>query len=112
MAAAAAAAELLSMSARGFYGLKSLTRRHAVKLSLETGVSVEECSLVVGAEVGYGSMKSASRMNHAVVIFLDSTEKVNRLVESGVVIRGTFIPVFSLVNPAKKIVISNVPPVG
>lgn len=47
-------------------------------------------------------------MNSAVVIFLDDIDKVNQLIENGVVIRGTFIPVLSLVNPAKKI--SNVPP--
>ncbi|KAI3367093.1 hypothetical protein L3Q82_008127 [Scortum barcoo] len=61
--------------------------------------SVEECSLAVGELVWYSSVKSASRMNSAVVIFLDSVDKVNRVVESGVVIQGTFTPVLSLVNP-------------
>lgn len=55
-------------------------------------------------------MKSASRMNSAVVVFVDSTEQVNQLVESGVVIQGTLTPVFPLMSPAKKITISNVPP--
>lgn len=60
--------------------------------------------------MGYGSVKSASKMNSAVVIFLDTTDKVNQLLESGVVIQGTFTPVLSLVNPAKRVIISNVPP--
>lgn len=48
-------------------------------------------------------------MNNAVVLFLDSVDKVNLVVESGVVIQGTFTPVLSLVKPAKK-GITNVPP--
>lgn len=60
------------------------------------------CSLAVGEVVGYGSAKSESRMNSAVVAFLDSTEKVNQLLVSRIVIKGTFTPVSSLVNPAKK----------
>lgn len=49
-------------------------------------------------------------MNGAVVMFLDDIDKANQLIENGVVIQGTFISVLSLVNPAKKIIISNVPP--
>ncbi len=90
--------------------LFKLTHRHAIKLSPSAGCTVEDCSLAVGEEVGYGSIKSASRMNSAVVIFLDDIDKANQLIENGVVIQGIFIPVLSLVNPAKKIIISNVPP--
>lgn len=90
--------------------LFKLMHRHAIKLSPPAGCSVEDCSLAVGEEVGYGSIKSASQMNSAVVIFLDDIDKANQLIENGVVIQGTFIPVLSLVNPAKKIIISNVPP--
>lgn len=89
-------------------GLEQLTCWHAVKLSPAVSCSVEECSLAVGELVGYGSMKSASRMNNAVVIFLDSADKVHRMVESGMVIRDTLTPALSLVNPAKKVIISNV----
>ncbi|KAI3374546.1 hypothetical protein L3Q82_021112 [Scortum barcoo] len=63
-----------------------------------------------GEVVGYGSVKSASRMNGAVLIFLDSPEKVSDVVVSGVVIQDSFTPVHPLVNPARKITISNVPP--
>ncbi|KAK5869138.1 hypothetical protein PBY51_010092 [Eleginops maclovinus] len=99
------------MASRGSSsGLEKLTRQHAVKLSPPGGVSVEECSLAVGAVVGYGRVKSASRMNSAVGIFLDSTEKANQLVESGIVVKGTLLPVLPLATPAKKVLISNVPP--
>ncbi|KAI3356794.1 hypothetical protein L3Q82_003458 [Scortum barcoo] len=77
--------------------LERLTRRHAIKMVPAGSCSVE-CSLAVGELVGYSS---------AVVIFLDSVEKVNQVVESRVVIQGMFTPVLSLVNPAKKV--SNVP---
>ncbi|KAI3359137.1 hypothetical protein L3Q82_002592 [Scortum barcoo] len=87
-----------------------LTRRHAVRLVPAVSCSVEEVSLAVGEVVGYGSVKSASRMNGAVLIFLDSPEKVSDVVVSGVVIQDSFTPVHPLVNPARKITISNVPP--
>ncbi|KAI3363574.1 hypothetical protein L3Q82_012163 [Scortum barcoo] len=89
---------------------EKLTRRHAVKLVPAVSCSVEEVSLAGGEVVGYGSVKSASRMNGAVVIFLDSPEKVSDVVVSGVVIQDSFTPVHPLVNPARKITISNVPP--
>ncbi|KAI3373352.1 hypothetical protein L3Q82_006652 [Scortum barcoo] len=39
---------------------------------------VEEVGLAVGEVVGHGSVKSAARMNSAVVLFLDQVEKANR----------------------------------
>lgn len=68
------------------------------------GVSVEEVSYAVGEVVGFESVKSASRINSEVLIFLDDVSKV----ESGAVLRETFTPVYLLVNPAKKM--SNTPP--
>lgn len=64
----------------------------------------------VGEVVGYGSIKSASRMNGAIVVFLDHTDKVNDVVEKGVIIKDTSTPVLPLVNPARKVTISNAPP--
>jgi len=49
-------------------------------------------------------------MNSAIVLFLESIEKVNQVVEQGIEIKGEHIGVFPLVNPAKKVVISNAPP--
>ncbi|TWW77620.1 hypothetical protein D4764_12G0010100 [Takifugu flavidus] len=74
----------------------------------QTGVSVEECALAVGEIVE--SVKSASRMNSMVVVFLDSTDKANQLVVAGVVINGALTPVFPLSNQAKKVVVLNVSP--
>lgn len=42
-------------------------------------------------------------MNSAVVIFLDSVDKVENVVEAGVILGYTFTPVYSLVNPSKKV---------
>ena len=72
------------MATRGNVEFEKLSRRHGVKIPAAAGCSVEECSLAVGAIIGYDSIKSASRMNSAVVIFLDSIEKVNKIVERGV----------------------------
>ncbi|XP_028254269.1 NACHT, LRR and PYD domains-containing protein 12-like [Parambassis ranga] len=68
------------------------------------------CGLAVGKAVGYDSVKSAARMNGAVVIFVDDVAKANRLVESGVVINDVFVPVAPLSTPAKRVIVSNVPP--
>lgn len=87
-----------------------LSRRHGIKIAPVMNCSVEDCSLAVGEIVGHDSIMSASRMNSAVVIFLDNIEKVNRVVENGVIIQETFTPVIPLVQPAKKIILSNVPP--
>lgn len=88
--------------------LEFLTRRHAVKISLNA--SVEECSLAVGEVVGCENVLSASRMNNAVVVFLKTIELANLLVESGVVIDNVFVPVLPLSTPSKKVILSNVPP--
>lgn len=94
----------------GGAGFEKLTRRHAVKLIPTVNCSVEEAVLAVGEVVGYDSVKSASRMNGAIIIFLVKVPKVNELVESVVVIHDTFTPALPLVSPAKKVTISNAPP--
>ena len=48
-------------------------------------------------------------MNNAVVILLDCVDKVNLIVEQGVVIQDTYTPVLPLVSPARRITLSNVP---
>ncbi|TWW71152.1 hypothetical protein D4764_17G0006350 [Takifugu flavidus] len=90
---------------------EKLARRHGVKLFPPTGVSVEECALAVGEIVGHGSVKSASRINSMVVVFVDSTDKADQLVVAGVVMNGALMLVFFLSNLAKKVVVSNVPPI-
>lgn len=91
-------------------GLQKLTRRHAVKLLPAVTCSVEDAAYAIGELVGFQSVKAASRMNSAIVIFLDNVAKVDKVVESGVVIHDTFTPVFPLANPARRIMISNTPP--
>jgi hypothetical protein len=66
-------------------------------------------SLAVDAIIGYNSIKSASRMNSTLVIFLDSIAQVNTIVESGVVLRDTQTSVFRFMNLVKKVILSNVP---
>ena len=49
-------------------------------------------------------------MNSAVVIFLDQVGKVNEVIENGITIKGLYVPVLPLSQPATKISLSNVPP--
>ncbi len=88
--------------------LSSLTRRHAIKVA--SAVSVEQCCLAIGEVVGLESILSASRVNGAAVIFLDSVDKANVVVEHGVTVGGEFIPVLPLSLPSKRVTLSNVPP--
>lgn len=93
---------------RGANDLDSLTRRHGVKV-VSAG-SVEECSVAVGDVVGHECVLAASRMNNSIVLFLSTVEKANEVVEKGINIHGLFTPVLPLSTPAKKVIISNVPP--
>lgn len=87
-----------------------LTRKHGVRIAPAFVCSVEDCSLSVGKVVGYSSIKSAARMNNAVVIFVDTIEKANTLVEKGITINDAFVSVLPLATPAKKVTLANVPP--
>jgi hypothetical protein len=80
------------MASGGGVEFEKPSPRHGVKSPPATDCSEEECSLAVGAIIGCDSIKSASWMNSAVVIFFDSIEKVNTIVESGVVLRETQTP--------------------
>ncbi len=96
------------MAASGETGLDFLTRRHGVKIV--SVASVEACCLGVGEVVGHQNILSASRMNNATVIFLNSVERANEVVARGIIIDETLTPVLPLLLPSKKITISNIPP--
>ncbi len=49
-------------------------------------------------------------MNSTIVLFLDDVNKVNEIVASGIVINEAYTAVMPLMQPAKKILVSNVPP--
>ncbi|KAL2085516.1 hypothetical protein ACEWY4_018836 [Coilia grayii] len=97
-----------SMTASGAGRFESLTRRHGIKIN--STASVEECCLVVGEIVGHDKIVSAARMNNAIVLFLETVELVNVLVERGIEIDGVFTSVLPLSTPSKKVILSNVPP--
>lgn len=54
-----------------------LTRKHGIKVRAGSPCSVEEVALAVGRTIGHVSVKSAARMNSAVVLFLEKVEQVN-----------------------------------
>ncbi|TWW59242.1 Transposon TX1 uncharacterized 82 kDa protein ORF 1 [Takifugu flavidus] len=64
-------------------GLTGLSRKHGVKVGAGSVLSVEEVALAVGQKIGHSSIKSATRMNRAVVLFLAKVDQVNMLVEHG-----------------------------
>ncbi|KAI4887394.1 hypothetical protein NFI96_008656 [Prochilodus magdalenae] len=86
---------------------ESLTRRHCVKV--ECRVSVEECCLAVGSVVGHSNIVSASWMNNAVALFLNTVENANGLVQTSIVLQDQVTPGLPLSTPAKKVILSNIP---
>ncbi len=73
-------------------------------------VSVEDCLIAVSAAVGGANIRSALRMNKATVFFLTEIQMMDDLIETGLIIKDTFVPVLPLSSPSKKVVLSNVPP--
>jgi len=84
--------------------LSLLTRAPGIRVAPSFPCSEEEAGLAVGDVVGDDCVRSAARMNGAVVLFLDM---VNALVVSGVVIRGMHVPV---ATPVVRVTVANVPP--
>lgn len=70
------------------------------------------CSVLGGGGrfSGHSSIKSAPRMNRAVMLFLAKVEQVNKRVETGITVGGQFIQVTPLTQPAPRITLSNVLP--
>ena len=101
---------LSDMAAAESVQLDKLTRRNGIKVISAERCSIEDCSIAVAQVVGYRSILSASRMNSAFVLFLDDVNKVNEIVASGIVLNDSYTPVMPLIQPAKKILLSNVPP--
>ncbi|KAK3560129.1 hypothetical protein QTP86_033940 [Hemibagrus guttatus] len=64
----------------------------------------------VGNVAGHENIVSASRMNSAIVVFLNDVEKVRKLTLNGIVVNNETILVSPLSSPAKKVMLSNVPP--
>ncbi|KAK3559960.1 hypothetical protein QTP86_030316 [Hemibagrus guttatus] len=64
----------------------------------------------VGNVVGHENIVSASRMNSAIVVFLNDVEKVRKLTQNGIVGNNETILVSPLSSPDKKVMLSNVPP--
>ncbi|KAK3537056.1 hypothetical protein QTP70_000279 [Hemibagrus guttatus] len=64
----------------------------------------------VGNVVGHENIVSASRMNSAIVVFLNDVEKVRKLTQNGIVGNNEMILVSPLSSPAKKVMLCNVPP--
>jgi len=90
--------------------LSFLMRAHGIRVAPCFPRSEEEVGLAVGDVVGDDIVKSTARMNVAVVLFLDSVEKVSTVVVSGVVIRGMQVPVAPLATTAVRVNVANVPP--
>ena len=60
-------------------------------------------------QICHDNILSETRMNEAVVGFLKSAEQVSSLIESGIFVKETDIPIHPLSAPANRVTISNVP---
>ncbi|XP_050957201.1 uncharacterized protein LOC127158092 [Labeo rohita] len=88
----------------------ALSLRHGCRCVPDEGVTVEDLLVVIGEQLGFENIVSASRMYKAIVVFLKSEALVNQLTVSGVWVKESFVPVTPLSAPETKITVSNVPP--
>ncbi len=66
-------------------------------------MSIEDVLIAISEQVGGLNIKSASRMNKALVIFLKEVSMVDELLEKGLVVNNIFLPVLPLSNPSKNL---------
>lgn len=91
-------------------GASQVSLRHGVRCVPAQGVTVEDVLLAIGEKVGYENITTASRMNKAVVVFVEKEDIVNQLISDGIVVSGDFLIISPLVTPTTRVTISNVPP--
>lgn len=88
----------------------TLTREHGVKEGGSSLCGVEEVALAVGNVIGHDCVKSAARINGAVVLFVEKVAQAKLLAEKGIEVNSMLMSVLQLTQPATKITLSNVPP--
>ncbi len=73
-------------------------------------MTIEELLVVVGEQVGFDNIVSASRMNKAVVVFLKTESLINQLTVSGIWLRKCLsqLPHYPLQQQKSRFL--NVPP--
>ncbi len=98
------------MASPSVQGTPLLSLRNGCRCVPEPGVIVEDVLLVVGEQIGFDNIVSASRMNKAIVGFLKSEALVNELTVNGIWVKETFVSVTPLSAPATRITVSNIPP--
>ena len=87
-----------------------LTPRHGCKCVPDAAVTVEDVLLAMCKVIGDGKkIRSVSRMNKAIVVFLSETALVDKLIEEGLVIMDSLVQVLPLSSNARRVVLSNVP---
>lgn len=90
--------------------VSQVSLRHGIRCVPAQGVTVEDVLLAIGEKVGYENITTASRMNKAVVVFVEKEDIVNQLISDGIVVSGDFLIISPLVAPTTRVTISNVPP--
>lgn len=67
-----------------------------IKGGVGSSCRVEEVCLAVGEVIGHGSIRSAVRMNVAVIVFVKKVEQAQLLVEAGISVNDLFLQVSPL----------------
>lgn len=73
-----------------------------------SSANVEYCSLAAGEGVRHENIMAVSRMNSAVVLFLNIVERANELAEKDIVIGGSRTNVLPLSTPSQKVTLLNI----
>ena len=87
-----------------------LSIRNGIRCVPDASIAIEEVLTAIAGKVGPEKIGSASRMSKAVVVFFKKESVAYEVIESGLWVRDTFLPVTPLSAPATKVTISNVLP--
>ena len=94
-----------------YAAFERLSLKNSIECSPPEGVSVEAIVLAIGNIIGFDKVRTASRMNKRVIVFVSDEEHVTLIVQQGLSLdSGHFVMTYPLDTPAQKVVISNVPP--
>ena len=94
-----------------YASFEALTRKHGFVCITASEIDMDKLIVVVGEIIGIENVEAVSRMNKKIVFFVSQVPMVVQVVERGLFFDpDIYVPFPPLDTPAKKVVISNLPP--
>nr|P14380.1 RecName: Full=Transposon TX1 uncharacterized 82 kDa protein; AltName: Full=ORF 1 [Xenopus laevis]AAA49975.1 ORF1 [Xenopus laevis] len=91
-------------------GVEKLTRKHGVRCLMSSTHGIEAYIKAAAEVVGHSAVVAASKMYGKAIIFARTLTAVHTLVQRGITVGGSYVPVEPLEGLGTRVVLSNVPP--